>query len=159
MKERKETDPWNLTKKGKKKKEERKGALGGDFSVNTSRGGRGRARKSRNRTKEREAQSAARITGSILSCDSSRFDYEALAFAPHLPPDRVYLPPPPADDLTPRPVTPRPRYSDYIQTRRPTSKLPRNVPPPPSSSATPSTIEIFNDLENYKVKLTLLFIR
>lgn len=39
MKERKETDPWNLTKKGKKKKEERKGALGGDFSVNTSKGG------------------------------------------------------------------------------------------------------------------------
>lgn len=30
-------------------------------------------------------RSAARITGSILSCDSSRFDYEALAFAPLRP--------------------------------------------------------------------------
>lgn len=117
----------------KKKKRGGKRASGRDFSVNTSGGRRGRARKSRNR--RREAQSAARITGSILSCDSSRFDYEALAFAPHLPPDRVYLPLPPADDLTPRPVTPRPRYSDYIQTRRSTSKLPRNTHP---SSATPS---------------------
>ena len=79
--------------------------------------GNERARKPRE-LRRREAQSAARITGSILSCDSSRFDYGALAFAPLRPTPWLCLTAAaPGDDLTPRTVTSRPRHSDYTESR------------------------------------------
>ena len=89
-----------------------------------------RARKPRE-LRRREAQTAARITGSILSCDSSRFDYRALAFAPLQPTPWSCLPAAaPGDGLTSRAAWPldrgiriisrgkaRPRLSINAQTR------------------------------------------
>lgn len=81
----------------------------------------------REREKEKSTDYAARITGSILSCDSSRFDCRALVFAP-LQVNPLYIPAAaPGDDPTPRPVTSRPTRIRIISSDRNRPPLPSNA--------------------------------